>query len=320
MDTHDWDSITIERSILEQVSCQVIPLEFSSDDGLIAAIRDADALLPRYVNIQRHHIEAMKNCKIIARSGIGVDIVDVGAATEHGIWVTNVPNYCAEEVADHALALILACTRKLHIYHQGVRSGQWKWQTGVAVPRLSQATFGLIGFGKIGRLIWQRMKAFGCRGLVYDPYLPPEAITSLNAIPTSLEELLRSADIVHIQSPLTPETHHLIGARQLGMMKPGAILVNTARGPIIDEQALIKALKEHWIFGAGLDVYEHEPEISKELRQLDNVVLQPHIASGTIETRTKMAVMAAENMIAGLKGKIPPNCVNPEVFKRSSIR
>jgi len=316
MDTHDWDSITIERSILEQVSCQVIPLEFSSDDGLIAAIRDADALLPRYVNIQRHHIEAMKNCKIIARSGIGVDIVDVGAATEHGIWVTNVPNYCAEEVADHALALILACTRKLHIYHQGVRSGQWKWQTGVAVPRLSQATFGLIGFGKIGRLIWQRMKAFGCRGLVYDPYLPPEAITSLNAIPTSLEELLRSADIVHIQSPLTPETHHLIGARQLGMMKPGAILVNTARGPIIDETALLEALKSGKIAAAGLDDLEEEPakirgwEPANPLIHHPNVIITPHTAwysEQAVEEVKRISASEIARVLSGLRPQYPVN-------------
>ncbi len=152
MDTHDWDSIQIETEILEEVGCQIIPLDNSSDAELVAAIQDADALLPRYINIQRHHIEAMERCQVIARSGIGVDIVDVEAASEHGIWVTNVPSYCEEEVADHAVALILACVRSLLPYHSAVQDGVWKWQSGRYIRRLSKSVFGLIGYGKIGKL------------------------------------------------------------------------------------------------------------------------------------------------------------------------
>ncbi len=251
MDIHDWDSIQIEEEILSAVGCRIIPLEFSNDEELLAAIKDVDAILPRYVNIQRHHIQAMTRCKIIARSGIGVDIVDVKAATEMGIWVTNVPRYCEEEVADHALALILACVRKLNHYQRSVQQGIWKWQAGKPIKRLSESTFGLIGFGKIGRLVWKRMRGFGCRGLIYDPYLPAKVIAEAGAQKSDLDFLLQQADIIHVQSPLTPETHHMIGAREIALLKPNAIITNTARGPIIDERALYQGLVSGKIAAAG---------------------------------------------------------------------
>ncbi len=316
MDTHDWDSIEVEKSILAGVGCQVVPLEFSSDEELIEAIRDADALLPRYVNIRRHHIQAMTRCKIIARSGIGVDIVDVAAATEHGIWVTNVPGYCEEEVADHALALILTLARKVMPYHAGVRQGVWKWQTGKPILRLSVATFGLIAFGRIGRLIWQRIKGFGCRGLVYDPYVPPEAITAAGATPAALDELLQAADMVHIQSPLTPETRHLIGARELGLMKPTAILTNTARGPIIDEEALYRALSEGWIAAAGVDDLEEEPakirgwRPANPLLQLPNCIVTPHTAWYSEQAVDEVKRISATEIARVLSGQRPYFPVN----------
>jgi D-3-phosphoglycerate dehydrogenase len=298
------------------VGCQVVPLEFSSDEELIGAIRDADALLPRYVNIRRHHIQAMTRCKIIARSGIGVDIVDVAAATEHGIWVTNVPSYCEEEVADHALALILALARKVMPYHAGVRQGLWKWQTGKPVLRLSAATFGLIAFGRIGRLIWQRMKGFGCHGLVYDPYVPLEAITAAGATPTSLDELLQAADMVHVQSPLTPETRHLIGARELRLMKPTAILTNTARGPIIDEEALYRALSEGRIAAAGVDDLEEEPakirgwQPANPLLQLPNCIVTPHTAWYSEQAVDEVKRISAAEIARVLSGQEPRFPVN----------
>lgn len=316
MDTHDWDSIEIEKNILEQVGCQVVPLVFSKDEDLLTAIRDADALLPRYVNIQRHHIESMAHCKVIARSGIGVDIVDVDAATEHGIWVTNVPDYCAEEVADHALALILACARKLVQYRQGVQGGIWKWQAGKSISRLSQSTFGLIGFGKIGRLVWQRMKAFGCRGSVYDPYIPPETIADLGAASVELDELLKTADIIHIQSPLNQDTYHLIGKREIGLMKPGVILTNAARGPIIDEAALLEALKSGQVAAAGLDDLEEEPakirewQPSNPLIHMPNVIVTPHSAwysEQSAEDVKRISATEIARVLSGLKPLYPVN-------------
>lgn len=316
MDTHDWDSIELEKTILAEVGCEVIPLEFSSDDELIETIRSADALLPRYVNICRHHIEAMQRCQIISRSGIGVDIVDVMAATEHGIWVTNVPSYCEEEVADHAVALILNGARKISQYHQAVKNGVWKWQSGRPIFRLSSATLGLIGFGKIGRLIWQRLKSFGCRGLIYDPYLPPETTAEAGAVPVQLDDLLQQSDVVHIQSPLTPETHHLIGARELKMMKSSAILVNAARGPIIDEQALYQALTEGWIAAAAVDDLEEEPakvrdwKPSNPLLQLPNCIVTPHTAWYSEEAVREVKEISAREVARVLSGQAPRFPVN----------
>ena len=264
MDVQDWNSIDIEKAILGEVDCEILSLSFPNDDQVMEAIRDADALLPRYIEIGARHIEAMDRCRVIARSGIGVDIVDVDAATAKGIWVTNVPSYCEEEVADHAAALILASVRKLAEYQESVRQGEWSWRTGRPIISLCQAVFGLVGFGKIGRLVWRRMKAFGCQGLIYDPYADPDAIREDGGTPASLDDLLARADVVHIQCPLTPETRHLIDERAINLMKPGAIVTNAARGPIIDENALITALQNKRIAGAGLDDIENEPAKVKD--------------------------------------------------------
>ena len=319
MDTHDWDSIEIEKLILAEVDCQVVPLEFSNDKELIQAIQDTDALLPRYVNIQRRHIEAMSRCKIIARSGIGVDIVDVEAATEHGMWVTNVPSYCENEVADHGAALILTCARKIIPYHEAVKRGLWKWQTGKQIVRLSEATFGLIGFGKIGKLIWQRMQGFGCKGLIYDPFIPAEVVEKEGATLVDLETLLQSSDIVHLQCPLTSQTFHLIQEQQLRMMKSTAILTNASRGPIIEEKALYRALSEGWIAMAGLDDLEEEPakirdwQPSNPLFQLPNVIVTPHTAwysEQSVEEVKRISAFEIARVLSGQKPLYPVN--NPK--------
>jgi D-3-phosphoglycerate dehydrogenase len=322
MDTHDWDSIQIEEEILSAVGCRVLPLEFSNDAELLGAIREIDAILPRYVNIERHHIEAMSRCKIIARSGIGVDIVDVQAATQRGIWVTNVPRYCEEEVADHAMALILACARKLNPYQHGVQQANWKWQSGKPIKRLSESTFGLIGFGKIGRLIWDRMRAFGSRGLVFDPYLPAKVISDAGAQKTDLDELLQQADIIHIQSPLTAETFHLIGAREINLLQPEAVITNTARGPIIDEQALYQALVTGKIAAAGLDDLEEEPAKIRGWRpdnpliHLPNVIVTPHAAWYSEQAAEEVKRISASEIARVLSGQRPLYPVNEPNFGR----
>jgi D-3-phosphoglycerate dehydrogenase len=321
MDTHDWDSIQIEQEILARVGCQIVPLEFSSDEELVGAIREADAILPRYVNIQRHHIHAMQRCQIIARSGIGVDIVDVETASQHGIWVTNVPSYCEEEVADHAVALILACARKLFPYHHSVQQGIWKWQSGRNIIRLSQAAFGLIGFGKIGRLIWQRMKGFGCKGMIYDPYIAADIVAEAGAIQVELDELLSQADIIHIQSPLTPKTYHLIDENKLKLFKVDAILTNTARGPIIDEKALYRALKSGKIAAAGLDDLEEEPAKIRDWRpenpliHLPNVIVTPHSAWYSEQSSEEVKRISATEIARVLSGQRPLYPVNKPIFR-----
>lgn len=316
MDTHDWDSIKIERDILGEVDCEVLPLEFSNDQELIDAVRHADAVLPRYVNLRRHHIEAMERCQVIARSGIGWDIVDVDAATERGIWVTNAPDYCVEEVADHAAALILASVRKLLPYQTDVRRGIWSWQAGKPVVRMSEAVFGLIGYGKIGREIWQRIKGFGSKGLIFDPFVSAEVIAHVGARAVGLEELLRESDIVHVQCPLTKDTHHLIAEPQLRLMKPSAVLTNAARGPIVDEAALYQALKEGRIAGAGLDDLEEEPAKVRGWRptnpilQLSNVIVTPHTAWYSESAVEEVKRISASEIARVLSGREPLHPVN----------
>jgi D-3-phosphoglycerate dehydrogenase len=319
MDVSDWDSIEIEKSIMAQAGCEVFPITFSTDADLLAAVRDADAVIPRYINIERRHIEAMPRCQIIARSGIGVDIVDVEAATQHGIWVTNVPRYCEEEVADHSLALILACVRKIGPYHAGVRKGIWHWQTGRKILRISQSTFGMIGFGKIGQLIWSRMKAFGCRGMIFDPYVAPQLIQDAGALPVSFNEVLEGADILHIQAPLTAQTKHLIGEKELRRMKPTAVLTNAARGPIIVDQALFKALTEGWIAAAGLDDLEEEPAKNAQwkpdnpLLKLPNVIVTPHSGWYSEQSIESVKTESANDIVRVLSGLEPLHPVNQPV-------
>jgi D-3-phosphoglycerate dehydrogenase / 2-oxoglutarate reductase len=323
MDINDWDSIEIEQTILAEVGCEVVPIQFSNDTDFLEVIRDADALLPRYLNMSRIHIEAMPKCKIIARSGIGVDIVDVEAASELGIWVTNVPNYCDEEVADHAVALILACSRKLLHYFDDVRKGLWSWQSGKKLMSIKDSAFGLVGFGNIGKLIWKRMKGFGCKGLIHDPYIDPEIIMNEGAIPSTFNDVLENADILHIQTPLTPETFHLIGEKELRQMKSTVVITNTARGPIIHDQALFRALKEGWIAAAGLDDLEEEPakirnwEPSNPILNLPNIIVTPHTAWYSEQSVEEVKRVSASEIARVLSGLNPLHPVNQPFFRRN---
>jgi D-3-phosphoglycerate dehydrogenase len=319
MDDRDWSSIEIENNILAEVGCRVEPLGHPDDDALMTALTDADAVLPRYINIRRRHIETMDRCKIIARSGIGVDIVDVEAASERGIWVTNVPEYCVAEVAEHAAALILACFRKIYVYANAVRRGHWTWRSGQPIGRMKTAAFGLIGYGKIGRALWERMRPFTGRGLIYDPYVPEEQIRSAGADPADLDTLLSSADIVHVQCPLTPDTHHLIDASAIGRMKKTAILVNAARGPIVDEKALIESLKAGTIAGAALDDLEEEPAkqtakgVENPLLSMENVIVTPHTAWYSEQAAAEVKQISATEIARVLRGQRPLYPVNDPV-------
>src|SRR5262245_30179345 len=202
----------------------------------------------------------MTRCKVIARYGTGVDIVDVDAATRRGILVTNVPNdWCQNEVADHAMALLFAAARKICSYDRATRAGVWRWQSGEPIHRMQGRTLGLLSFGAIAQAIAARAHAFGMHVIAHDPYMAPDDVTGHGATPVSFDDLIEHADYLVIQAPLTKETHHRIGEAELRRMKPTLILVNTARGPIVNDDALYLALKEGWIAGAGLDDIEEEP-------------------------------------------------------------
>lgn len=260
---------------------------------------------------------AAKGAKIFANYAVGFNNIDVQAATRHGIMITNTPGVLTDTTADMAWALIFATARRIAEGDRITRSGRFKgWGPMFLLGNdITEKTLGIVGAGRIGTAVALKSVGFNMKVLYSDIVPNKELESKTNAKKVDLETLLRESDFVSLHVALMPETKHLIGTKELKLMKKTAYLINTSRGPVIDEKALVEALREGVIAGAGLDVYENEPELSPGLAEVENVVLAPHIASATVETRTKMALMAAENLLAGLKGERPPNLINPEVLR-----
>lgn len=280
---------------------------------LIQQVQNKDALLCLLTdNIDKEVIAAGKRLKVISNYAVGFNNIDLKEATRRKIPVCITPGILTEAVADLTLALILTVSRKILPADQYTRAGLFKgWSPTLFLgEELIGKTLGIIGMGRIGQAVAHRARAFGMK-IAYHSRTPKEIS---DAHPMALEELLLTADIVSLHTPLTSETHHLIGQEQLKLMKRTAYLINTTRGAVVDEKALVYTLKHHFIAGAGLDVYEHEPMLTEGLSQLQNVVILPHIGSATVETRNKMAELAAENAIAIFQGKKPHAIANPEVF------
>ncbi len=261
--------------------------------------------------------------RVIANYAVGYDNIDVAAATERGILVTNTPGVLTETTADFAFALLLAAARRVAEGMDYIRAGKWRsWGPVLLLGHdVHRATLGIIGLGRIGSGMAKRAQGFDMRVLTYDPHFSEDRGKALGAQCVDLDTLLAESDFVTVHVPLTPETHHMLGAEQFRKMKPSAILINTARGPIVDPDALCDALEHGDIAYAALDVTEPEPlPADHKLLALSNVIICPHMASASVATRTKMATMAAENLIAALKGEIPPNLVNPEALNRRTAR
>jgi glyoxylate reductase len=256
--------------------------------------------------------------KVISNLAVGFDNIDVNAATARKIPVGNTPEVLTDATADFAFALMMAVARRIPEAERYIHEGKWKtWGPMILLGgELTGATLGLIGFGRIGKAMARRASGFDMRVLYYDPH-ETKPNPQLNARGVDFETLLAESDFLSLHTPLTPDTRHLIDAEALSKMKPNAVLVNTARGSVVDPEALYEALKERRIFGAGLDVTEPEPlPLDSPLLTLDNIVITPHIASGSTATRALMAWMAARNLIAGVKGEPLPNCVNPQVISK----
>jgi len=286
-------------------------------DEIIKGLKGKDGLLCLLSDpIDKDVINSESNLKMIASYAVGYDNIDIAAATKKGIPVSNTPGVLTDSTAEMAWALLFSVSRRIVEADKFTRDGKFiGWGPMLMLGQdVSNKTLGIIGAGRIGTAMALKSKGFNMKVLYVSGHKNNVLEKELNAEKVKLSRLLEESDFISLHVPLTDKTHHLIGEKELRMMKETAIFVNTSRGPVVDEKALVKALKENWIFGAGLDVYENEPKIAKELLKLDNVVLQPHSASATVNSRNRMAVMAAENMIAGLKGEVPPNCVNPEVF------
>jgi len=284
---------------------------------ILDGVQDKDGLLCLLTDtIDKEIIEAESKLKMIANYAVGFNNVDVQAATEHNIPVSNTPGVLTDTTAELTWSLIFAVARRIAEGDRFTRADYFAgWDPLLLLGMdLKGKTLGIIGAGRIGTAVALKSQGFDMDVLYVDKNKNKTLEQQVQAKRSSKEEVLKNADVVSLHLPLINETRHFISEKELQMMKDSAILINTSRGFIVDEQALIKALQNNWIFGAGLDVYEQEPKIPRTLKKMDNVVLQPHLGSATFETRSKMASMAAENMIAGLKGEIPPNCVNPEVF------
>jgi D-3-phosphoglycerate dehydrogenase len=314
---YDYDDVDIERKIIQDAGFELIAAQCKTEDDVIGIARDADAVIAQYAHVYAKAIDAFTRCRIIARYGTGVDIVDVDAATRRHILVTNVPNdWCENEVADHAVALTLALARKLGTYDAATRAGIWRWQTGEPLHRLRGAVLGLLSFGAIAQAIAARAAAFGLRIIAHDPYQPAADIVAGGAEPVSFSELLGRSDYLVIQAPLTAETEGLIGEAELRQMKPGAVLVNTARGPIVNDAALYRALHEGWIGGAGLDDIAEEPAKQRDwkpvnpLFSLDNVIITPHAAYYSEEAIHTVRDFAASEVVRVLTGQPPLSPVN----------
>ena len=288
---------------------------------LVKKVKEVNGLICLLTEkIDREIIEAANpNFWGISQIAVGYDNIDVEAATERGIYVTNTPGVLTETTADFAFALLMATARRIAEADRYVRSGKWKIPWGLMMflgQDVWGKTIGIIGMGRIGTAVAKRAKGMNMKILYYDVYRNEWAEKELGAQYVDLETLLKESDFVTLHVPLTKSTYHLINEDKLKLMKKTACLINTSRGPVVDEKALYKALKEGWIWAAGLDVWEMEPTDPKNpLLTLENVIATPHIASASYETRTKMAVMAAKNMIAILEGRIPPNLVNKDVLK-----
>jgi D-3-phosphoglycerate dehydrogenase / 2-oxoglutarate reductase len=314
---YDYGDIAIERAILEPLGADVIGLQAKSEDELLSAVSDCDAIMNQYARVGSRVIAAMERCRVIARYGVGVDIVDVEAATRRNILVTNVRDYCTDEVADHAIALWLMLARKIAPYDRAVHDGVWHWKSGRPIHRLRGRTLGIVSFGKIGRAIAERARGFGVRLLVYDPYIEHSVVEDAQAQRVSKEELLRQSDFVMMQVPMTPDTRHFLGSTEFAIMKLGAIVINTGRGPTIDNRALYKALQDGRLMAAGLDDLEEEPAKRKDwtpsnapLLSLPQVVVTPHAAYYSEESIRMARETAASEVARVLRGERPRNPVN----------
>jgi len=309
-----------ERYLRARTRLEVYPGEdLISREELLRAVREVDGLIPTVTErIDAEVMDAAPNLRVIANYGVGYNNIDVEAATGRGLPVTNTPEVLTEATADLAFSLILAASRRLGEGERYVRAGRWTgWKpTQLLGWDVYGKTLGIIGLGRIGQAVARRARGFSMKALYTDARRAPARLErELGVRYVPMASLLRQADIVTVHAPLMPETHHLINASVLRRMKRTAILVNAARGPIVDEKALAAALRSGQIAAAGLDVHEKEPSVHPDLLELENVVLLPHLGSATLETRTAMGLLAAKNCLAALAGKRPPCLVNPEVWR-----
>jgi len=312
-----------EMEALSRIDAEIVEAPGSTAQEFIAVARDADALYAKGIPISRTIIDRLERCKVISLGSVGVDSVDVAAATERGIPVTNVPDTFIEEVADHAMTLLLAAFRNLVEQDRMVRTGRWKEGRPqlLQIPRLIGQTLGFIAFGHVARAVAARARPFGLRMIAYDPYVEELAMSPYAVAPASLAELLAQSDFVSMHAPATPEAQHMLTEEHFRQMKKSALFINTGRGPTVDEKALTRALREGWIAGAGLDVLETEPpDPDNPLLKMQNVILTAHVASASARFDPARRRRVGHEIALVLTGRWPMSCVNPTVLEGSALK
>jgi D-3-phosphoglycerate dehydrogenase / 2-oxoglutarate reductase len=313
---HTWPSVEPEAAVLRRVGARLVVAETGDERELRALVTEADAILTCFARVSEDVVRAGGRLQVIGRYGIGVDNIAVGEATKLGIPVTNVPAYCLDEVAEHALALMLGLARGLHVYDRAIREGDWDLSRGAPLHRVAGRTLAVVGFGKIGQALAGRAAGVGLRVLAVDRNARRAGLEAVGAEQAELDDALGEADFVSLHCPLTDETRGLIDEARLRRMKPGAFLINTARGGLVDHDALHRALSEGWIAGAGLDVFDPEPLGSDQpLFRQPNLIATPHVAFYSEESLVELETLAAENVAAVLEGRRPASVVNPEVLE-----
>ena len=312
-----FPNLEIEKRELKKIGADLIESAGKDEENIIEAAKDADAILNCYAELTPRVIESLEKCQIIARYGIGVNNVSMPTAIKKGIIVTNVPDYCIEEVSDHALALILACSRKICQLNKNVKSGKWDFKDYRPMYRLKGQTLGIVSFGKIPRRLVEKVSAYKFNIIACDPYIDEDIAAKYNVKLVTLEELLKGSDIITVHAPLTKETKGMFGSEQFKMMKNSAYLINTARGGLIKDNELAQALKEGEIAGAGLDVLEDENVNSHHpLINLENVIITPHSAFYSEQALKDLQYKAVQEVVRVLTGEKPKSCVNSEVLKK----
>ena len=310
-----------ERLALEEVGARHVVIERThGDDDLLEQAGDADGLIIVESPVSRQAMAKMDRLKVVLRTGVGIDVVDIEAATDLGIAVVNIPDLWIREVANHAMALLLACNRRLLLHDSGLRSGSWT-PTASPVGSIHGETVGILGMGRIGSAFAARAAAFEMEVIAYDPYLSADALARAGAESVTFENLLRRSDYISIHSPRTDETTHIIDEAALRQMKSSAYVINTSRGPVVDQVALVKALTEGWIAGAGIDVFEIEPPDENEpLLKMDNVIVTPHSAFYSDAAVQQVPARCGEEIARVLTGRMPMNLYNPAVLEKRPLR
>ena len=301
-----------EKELLAEHGIDLVVENFKDENEYIEKCKDADALLILMEKTPKNVINHLERCKVMVRYGIGFDCIDVKAASEKGIAVCNIPDYCIPEVAAHSVALALGCLRKVTISNNEMRKGKWGEPAGYSMHRLSNLTYGFVGLGNIAKQAAKYVSGFGFRLIGYDPYLSEEVFDANHVEKVSLEELCKTADVISVHVPLSDSTYHLINKKCFDMMKKGVIIINTSRGPLINEEELLDAVDAGIVAAAGLDVQETEPLTDPKARvlQYDTVITTSHIAALTVESLGDLRMKVCQSAIKVLEGELPFNVVN----------